>query len=351
MIKASGNPYASLVEDGIETSDVTGYINTGSYILNGLLSGSIYKGIPNNKITSFSAPEASGKTWFAMSIVKSFLDSNPEAVCFYFDSESSVTSENFKTREIDPNRVVVIPVITIEEFRTQAIKIIDNYLEQNISDRKPIIMVCDSLGNLSTIKEITDISTGSEKKDMTRAALIKGAFRVLTVKLGIAKIPLVVCNHTYPKIGTMYPEVEQSGGSGIKYAGSTMLLLSKRKEKQDGKVIGNVIHCKTYKSRFTKENQIVDVLLTYDGGLDKYYGLLPIAERYGIFKKVSTRYEMPDGSKVFESAILNNPEKYYTKEVMEKINLAVAKEFKYANTLTDEEKQMNALEEPDTKEE
>lgn len=122
-----------------------------------------------------------------------------------------------------------------------------------------------------------------------------------------------------------------SHNSGLRYSASTVLFLSKRKEKVDNEVVGNVIHCKLDKGRFTKENSMVDVLLRYDTGLNKYYGLLPIAEKYGIFKKVSTRYEMPDGSKVFEKNIIENPEKYYTKQVLEQIEIAVAKEFKYGN--------------------
>jgi len=122
-----------------------------------------------------------------------------------------------------------------------------------------------------------------------------------------------------------------SHNSGLRYAASTVLFLSKRKEKVDNEVVGNVIHCKLDKGRFTKENTMVDVMLRYDTGLNKYYGLLPIAEKYGIFKKVSTRYEMPDGSKAFEKNINENPEKYYTDDVMQQLEAAVAKEFMYGN--------------------
>jgi hypothetical protein len=121
------------------------------------------------------------------------------------------------------------------------------------------------------------------------------------------------------------------GGTGLRYSASTVLFLSKRKEKVDNEVVGNVIHCKLDKGRFTKENSMVDVLLRYDTGLNKYYGLLPIAEKYGIFKKVSTKYEMPDGTKVFEKTIVENPEKYFTKEILDQIDVAVGKEFKYGN--------------------
>jgi len=121
------------------------------------------------------------------------------------------------------------------------------------------------------------------------------------------------------------------GGSGLKYAASSIIFLSKKKEKDGTEVIGNIVHCKNHKSRLTIENKMVDVRLTYDKGLDKYYGLLELAEKYDIFKKVSTRYELPDGAKLYGKQILNDPEKYFTKEVMDKLEEAAQKEFTYGN--------------------
>jgi len=211
--------------------------------------------------------------------------------------------------------MIILPVTTIQEFTHQAVKVVENHTED-----KPLMMCLDSLGMLSTTKEVGDISEGKETKDMTRAQLVKGCFRVLTLKLGKAGIPLLVTNHTYKQVGTMFPQDVMGGGSGLQYAASTIIFLSKRKEKEGTDVVGNVIHCKNYKSRLTKENKKVDVLLRYDQGLNRYYGLLELAEEAGIFKKVSTRYEMPDGSKIFGKAILNEPEKYFTKEILDKLN-------------------------------
>ena len=191
------------------------------------------------------------------------------------------------------------------------------------------MMCLDSLGMLSTTKEVGDISEGKETKDMTRAQLVKGCFRVLTLKLGKAGIPLLVTNHTYKQVGTMFPTDVMGGGSGLQYAASTIIFLSKRKEKEGTDVVGNVIHCKNFKSRLTKENKRVDVLLRYDQGLNRYYGLLELAEKYDIIKKVSTRYEMPDGAKVFGKQIISDPEKYFTDDIMKSLNEAAHKEFSY----------------------
>ena len=327
IIKETGNEYASLVSDGVEAGDVDTFIDTGSYVFNALLSGSIYGGLPANKITALAGESATGKTFFLMGIVKNFLDSDPSAGVIYFESESAITKQMVIDRGIDPERMVILPVTTVQEFRTQSLKVLDSYLMK--ADKRPMLMCLDSLGMLSTTKEVEDTSSGKETRDMTRAQVLKAAFRVLTLKLGKAKIPMVITNHTYDVVGSMFPTKEMGGGSGLKYAASSIVYLSKKKEKDGSEVIGNIIHCKNHKSRLTQENKMVDVRLTYNKGLDKYYGLLDLALKYNMFKQVSTRIELPDGTKQYAKTINNDPEKYFTKDVMDLLEEAAGKEFKY----------------------
>ena len=330
IVKEVGNEYASIVDDGVEAGDVSSFIDTGSLILNGLLSGSLNGGLPSNKITALAGESATGKTYFLMGIVKNFLDKDSNAGVIYFESESAITKQMVVDRGIDPKRMVIMPVTTVQEFRHQALRVLDEYLSQNESDRNPLFLCLDSLGMLSTSKEVEDTAEGKETRDMTRAQVLKAAFRVLTLKLGRAKVPMVVTNHTYDVVGSMFPQKEMGGGSGLKYAASSIVYLSKKKEKDGTEVIGNIIHCKNHKSRLTVENKMVDVRLTYDKGLDRYYGLLELAEKYEVFKKVSTRYELPDGSKQFGKTILNNPETYFTEDIMTQLEECASKEFRYA---------------------
>ena len=331
IIKETGNEYAGLVSDGIDSADVTSFIDTGSHAFNALLSGSIYGGMPSNKITAIAGEAATGKTFFALGICKAFLDKDPEAGIIYFESESAISKQMIEARGIDSKRMVIVPVATVQEFRNQSIKILDKYMEQTEKTRKPLMFVLDSLGMLSTTKEMEDTAAGKETRDMTRSQIVKSTFRVLTLKLGRANIPMIMTNHTYDVIGSMFPQKEMGGGSGLKYAASSIIYLSKRKDKEGTEVIGNIIHCKNFKSRLTKENAMIDVKLTYKTGLDKYYGLIELGEEAGIFKKVSTRYEMPDGSKVFGKNINDNPEKYFTKEVLDKIDETAKRKFQYGS--------------------
>ena len=232
-----------------------------------------------------------------------------------------------ESRCIDSQRMVLFPVSTIEEFRTQACRIVDKYMKE--SKREPMMFVLDSLGMLSTSKEIDDISNDKQVRDMTKSQTIKSVFRIITSKLGKLKIPMIVTNHTYKTMNPYGDPTDMGGGSGLKYTASQIIFLSKKKDKDGKDVIGNIIKCKLVKSRFTKENKTVEVKLTYDKGLDRYYGLLELAEKYDIIKKVSTRYEMPDGTKIFGKQINADPKKYFTPELLEKIDQAAIEEYTY----------------------
>jgi len=337
LVKSSGNEYASVVSDGVSAGDVDSFVDTGSYVFNALLSGSLYGGLPTNKITAIAGESATGKTYFALGMVRQFLEDNKDAAVIFFESESAISREMIEDRGIDSKRMIIVPVVTVQEFRQQAISILDKYLETPKDKRPPMMMCLDSLGMLSTTKEIEDTAEGKETRDMTRAQIVKGTFRVLTLKLGRTGVPLIVTNHTYDVIGSMFPQKEMGGGSGLKYAASTIIYLSKKKEKEGTTVIGNIIHCKNAKSRLTVENRMVDVRLNYETGLDRYYGLLDLALASEIFKKSSTRVELPNGKTEFAKTINNNPEKFFTKEVMERLEVVVRDYFKYGNeTRTDD---------------
>ena len=330
VAKEIGNEYAGLVSDGVSAGDSTNFIDTGSHIFNALVSGSIYGGVPSNKITAIAGESSTGKTFFCLGIVQHFLDSNPDAGVILFESESAISKQMIEDRGIASDRMLIVPVATIEQFRTQACRILDNYVEQPEDKRQPLMFVLDSLGMLSTEKEIADVAADKQVRDMTKSQLIKGAFRVLTLKLGKVNVPMLVTNHTYDVIGSYVPTKEMGGGSGLKYASSTIIYLSKKKEKDGTEVVGNIIKCKAQKSRLTKENSQIETRLYYDKGLDRYYGLLELGERGGLWKNVAGRYEM-NGKKVYAKQILKDPETYFTVEVMQALDEIAAQEFRYGS--------------------
>jgi len=328
IVKEIGDEYTQIASDIDETER---FIDTGSYVFNGLISGSIFGGVSSNRITAIAGESSTGKTYFSLAVVKNFLDTNPDGYCLYFDTEAAVNKGLLESRGIDTTRLVVVNVVTIEEFRGKALKAVDIYLKTDEDKRKPCMFVLDSLGMLSTEKEIRDALDDKQVRDMTKSQLVKGAFRMLTLKLGQANIPLIVTNHTYDVIGSYVPTKEMGGGSGLKYASSTIIYLSKKKEKDKTEVVGNIIKAKTAKSRLSKENKQVEIRLYYDErGLDRYYGLLELGEIGGIWKNVAGRYEI-NGKKVYGKQILANPDEYFTPEVMQALDEIAQKEFSYGS--------------------
>ena len=329
IVKEIGDDYTQIAS---EINENERFIDTGSFIFNGLISGSIFGGVSSNRITAIAGESSTGKTYFSLAVVKNFLDTNPDGYCLYFDTEAAVNKGLLESRGIDTTRLVVVNVVTIEEFRGKALKAVDIYLKTDEDKRKPCMFVLDSLGMLSTEKEIRDALDDKQVRDMTKSQLVKGAFRMLTLKLGQANIPLIVTNHTYDVIGSYVPTKEMGGGSGLKYAASTIIYLSKKKEKSEKEVVGNIIKAKTVKSRLSKENKDVEIRLFYDHrGLDRYYGLLELVELGGLWKNVAGRYEM-NGKKIYAKQILADPETYFTSEVMQALDEIAQKYFSYGSS-------------------
>lgn len=309
--------------NALEEAPPTQWIDTGSYIFNALISGSIYGGIPSNRSIMLAGESSAGKSYLALSCIETWQIANPKGQVLFFDTEHALEKRMLSKRKIDVNRFHIIQVETLEDFRTKCINFLDNY--QETKSKTPVLLCLDSLGNLPTQKEVADALSGSDKKDMTKAPVIRSIFRVITQRLGICNIPLLICNHVYDAMD-QYTPVVISGGKGAIYAASTIITLSKSKDKDGTEVVGNLIRATTRKSRYTKENHQVIMQLDYETGLNRYYGLLELAEKYDIIKKVSTRYEI-DGVKYWGKDIRANPEKFFTKDILDKLDDVAKLEF------------------------
>lgn len=202
----------SIAGDGTSAGEFTGFIDTGSYALNAVMSADIYGGLADNKITGFAGETTTGKTFFALGVCKNFLDANPDAGVLYYDTEAAVNKKMMSERGLDVDRVIIGEPLTVQQFKTKADNFLTKYIETPLKERPKLLMVLDSLGQLSTTKEMEDTAEGKEVRDMTRSQIIKAAFRVLTLKCARAKVPMIVTNHVYASMGSMYPTNEIAGG-------------------------------------------------------------------------------------------------------------------------------------------
>lgn len=241
------------------------WISTGSYILNAALSGSVFGGMPNRRSLGLAGEEGSGKTYLALSICRNGIN-NQDYQVIYMDSEGSIDRDFVQRLGVDTSKVRLQPVNTIEEVNFIASKVIEQY-ETNQKEGKEspkIIIVLDSLGNLTSEKESTDTKEGNDKRDMTKQQAIRKLFRVNGMKFAKYGIPFIVNAHVYEKIGSYIPGKEVSGGGGLKYNVSIMFMLSKKKlddKESEDKVkeknidavrVGVTIVVKPIKQRFAK---------------------------------------------------------------------------------------------------
>jgi RecA/RadA recombinase len=322
-------PEMVLASSGEAPGEFSGCIDSGSLTLNAALSGSLFGGIQNNKAIVLAGDPATGKTFVALGIAKAFLTMDKKARVFYFDTEAAITQAMLIERGIDPTHVSIVSPEDIQGFRNTTSKLLDAYKKLADKDRFPILIILDSLSMLPSRKEVTNIVEGNEAKDMTKPGEIKGTFRVLRLKMSKLHVPMVITNHVYANIGGYGTSKVVAGGSGAVYASDTIVMLSKRQDKVGDERVGSIIHAKMLKSRLSRESMEVDTRILYTGGLDRYYGILPLAEAAGLVKKVSNKYEFPDGTKVFESAINKDPEKYFTKDFLDKLEPYIQSHFKY----------------------
>jgi RecA/RadA recombinase len=306
------------------------WIDSGSYLLNALLSGSLVGGFPDNKVLALAGESATGKTYFALALVSSFLLKNPKGLVLYFDTEAAVTRQMFEGRGINSKRVVISNIDTVERFKVQALGALVKYEETPEDERPPLMMVLDSLGSLASEKEMKDALEGKSVVDMTRSKAIRATFRVLRLKAASLKVPIIVTNHTYQVIGAYVPTQNMGGGFGLKYAADIIIELSKKADKDEENVVqGFLIKAKLLKGRFTRERKVVETLLSYETGLDRYHGLLDVAVQVGLVKSVGKKYEFPDGQSVMAKKIDEAPETFWTPEVLAQLDKLVGPLFKY----------------------
>ena len=237
IVKEIGDDYTKLASD---IDDAETYVDTGSYIFNGLVSGSIFGGVSGNKITAIAGESSTGKTFSPLLSSRTFWILTLMGIASILILRAAVNKSLLADRGLDLNRTVVVNVVTVEEFRSKALKAVDIYLKKSVEERKPCMFVLDSLGMLSTEKEITDALNDKQVRDMTKSQLIKGAFRMLTLKLGQANIPMIVTNHTYDVIGAMSllkKWVEVLDSSTPPLLSSTCLRKKKRMEQRSLEIL------------------------------------------------------------------------------------------------------------------
>lgn len=297
------NPEAKFLSESA-LSTVNEWIDTGCMVLNAIISGSLYGGVPVGRITGFSGPSAAGKTYIINKILANAQRKGIMPVIF--DTEAAIDASSTTGVGLDPDQVKYVPVQTVEECRNQISAFLDGVIEAKMKNK--FIISIDSLGNLASQKEIEDAEKGKSAMDMgTRAKGLKSMMRLLTFKAAQAGVTILFSNHTYDDPSAMFPTLvkAQSGGKGPVYLASVLVQLAKRDEKFDktndddeilpeaNKVSGTTLRALTVKNRFVPPFLECEAYLNFKKGLDTYSGLKEMAVNHGVIEQTGSTYVLP----------------------------------------------------------
>lgn len=239
-------------------------------MINVALSGSVDGGVTPG-LTVLAGPSKHFKTSFALLMAGAYLEKRPDSVLLFYDSEFGSPQSYFEQFGIDTNRVLHCPIKDVEELKFDLI----NQLE-NLDASDDVIVVIDSVGNLASKKELEDAMNEKSVADMSRAKAFKSLFRMVTPYLNMKKIPLIAINHTYKEIG-LFPKDVVSGGTGIYYSADNIWIIGRRQNKTGTEVTGYDFVIKVDKSRYVKEQSKIPISVSWDGGVERYSGLLDVA--------------------------------------------------------------------------
>lgn len=269
-----------LSESTFYSANNTEQVPTEVPMVNVALSGEIDGGLSPG-LTVLAGPSRHFKTSFALLIAAAYLKKYDDAVMLFYDSEFGSPQKYFETFGIDPERVLHTPITDVEKLKFDAVSQLESI---NRGDR--VIIVIDSIGNLASKKELEDALNEKSVADMTRAKALKGFFRMVTPYLTMKGIPMLAVNHTYNTI-EMYSKPVVSGGTGILYSANTVWIIGRQQNKTGTEVTGYNFIINIEKSRFVREKSKIPVTVSWDGGIEKYSGLLQIALLGGFVQKPS----------------------------------------------------------------
>lgn len=239
-------------------------------MINAALAGQLDGGLSPG-LTVFAGPSKHFKTSFSLKIAAAYLAEHKDAIMMFYDSEFGSPQSYFESFGIDLDRVLHIPITDVEELKFDLV-----HQLESIEKKDKVIIVIDSIGNLASKKELQDAKDAKSVADMSRAKALKGLFRMVTPYLTMRGIPMLAINHTYQEIG-LFPKNIVSGGTGIYYSSSTIWILGRRQQKTGTEITGYEFVINVEKSRYVKEKSKIPITVTWEGGIEKYSGLMEVA--------------------------------------------------------------------------
>ena len=339
------NPYASFLNESA-ISNVDGWLDTGSMVLNGIVSGSLFGGIPKNRMTLLAGPSMTGKSFILQKILANAQKEGLTPVIF--DSENAIDKDGAEALGLDVSKVKYVPVFSIEECRNTIYDFLTKVKEKGQEGK--FIIAIDSLGNMESQLQINRQEKGNVSADMgSRAKAMKSLLRTLTQLSGLTKTTILATNHIYEDPAAMFPSLVKAmpGGTATVYLPSVTIQLARKPVKEDkntdGKLAvgqknysGVILRALTVKNRFVKQYLEGEMYLSFDKGLNKYYGLLDLAVGLGAVIQSGSTYQLPDGKKLGYYSKWKDNTELWDNTIIPVVEEKIKLEWKYGNKSNEE---------------
>jgi RecA/RadA recombinase len=336
------NPFATYLSDST-LSRVGGWVDTGSYVLNAIISGSINGGIPKGRVTMFAGESMTGKSWFVQKILAKAQQEG--LIPVIFDTENAIDPEGASRLGLDITKVKYVPCVSIEQTRNAIFKFLTSVKEKKLEGK--FIIAIDSLGNLQSELELNRMGKDSTSADMgTKARAMKSLMQTCTNLGAVTQTTIVCTNHVYDDPSAMFPSIEKNmpGGKSCVYLPSVTVQLARKPMKSDdGKTTdgvlavgqksyaGIIIRALTRKNRFIKQYLEGEMYLSFASGLDRYYGLLDLAVGMGIVIQNGSTYALEDGTKLGYYKVWRKNSKLWEETILPKLEAKIKGEWSYSN--------------------
>ena len=342
------NPFASYL-DNSSLSLVKGWIDTGSYVLNALISGSVHGGIPKGRVTMLAGESMTGKSLFVQKILANAQKEG--LIPVIFDTENAIDPESAQRLGLDIANVKYVPCTSVEQTRNAIYKFLEAIKEKGLEGK--FIIAVDSLGNLQSELELNRMNKESTAVDMgTRARAIKSLLQTCTNLGATTQTTVVLTNHIYDDPAAMFPSIEKNmpGGKSVVYLPSVTVQLARKPMKEDGGKIsdgklavsqknysGIIIRALTRKNRFMKQYLEGEIYLSFSKGLDRFYGLLDIAVGLGVVIQTGSTYQLEDGKKIGYYKNFRKNTSLWEETIIPKLEERIKSEWMYSNLENEED--------------
>jgi RecA/RadA recombinase len=344
----SVNPYATFLDES-SLSHVDGYIDTGSMVLNAIISGSVYGGVPKGRLTQFAGPSQCFKSGFIQQIMANAQKDGLTVVIF--DSENAIDPESAANLGLDISKVKHVPSTTLEGCRNAIYKFLTGVKEKGLEGK--FLIAIDSIANMQSEMELTRMDKESVSADMgSFAKAVKSLLKTCINMSTLTKTTIVMSNHVHDNPAQMFPSIEQniSGGKAAYYLPTVTVQLARKLVADDGgklvdsklsvgqkKYSGVVIRALTTKNRIIQQYLEGEMYLSFSKGLNKYYGLLEIMKGMGVIdNKGSIYYDWEDNKLGFQKAFRNDSDLWENRLIPE-LEKRIKKHWSYGNLKDDDD--------------